>query len=84
MVRTTSTRHMLDTEYLLACVEIKREELGLNWIQTARQIGMSDNGLYRLRKTTRAVHVDTLASILTWLGVTDITPFLMKRPVRWT
>lgn len=84
MPAPTGTTHVLDVEYLIARLDIQREERGLTWTQVAREIGTSENTLSSVRTRGRVPHVDIVLSAAAWLNHVEMDRLIMKRGTVWT
>ena len=70
-------RH-LDFRRIHKDVATLRLSMGYSERQLAKRLGISPSTFTRLSKG-EACYADTLAAILTWLGTTDLAPYLKEQ-----
>lgn len=60
-------------------LDAARYVLGMTWEDVARASGIGRATLYHIRDSGRCPQGDTLVSLLMWLGITDVSRFVVKR-----
>lgn len=79
MGRCATTRHVVDTDALIASVRAVKKVRGVRWADVAEEMGMSRAGVLALVEGAHAPSGHTLLTIMMWLGVTDISPYVARR-----
>lgn len=77
--RPRTSRHIIDVPALYTLLDQRRTDRALSWDQVARQTGVCIATFSRIRRG-KALDGDTLASLLAWAGVRDITGLIKPRP----
>lgn len=68
----------IDRAKLVAAMEAKRMNDGLSLLDATLQCGMSSPTAWKDMRHGAGCHADTFVRVLSWLGTTDVQPFLME------